>query len=242
MSFSRRDRLRLLLRSFAIQGSWNFPQMQGLGFLYALAPWLRRVNGADTRRCFRRHLGYFNTNPYMVTYVLGVVARLEEEGLGEESVQMRTNLMGPLGAIGDGLYWAGFRPLCLLSALVIATVRVEAAPVFFLVAYNAVHIVDRWPYLNFGYEKAHEAIEGASSLKDRSLGRISRKLITPLAGFFLGFAVFRTGTPGTALLIFAIAFALFRRKWRTPAVLLVMLFVAIVLGYLGIRTGVPWSV
>ena len=242
MSFSRRDRLRLLLRSFAIQGSWNFPQMQGLGFLYALAPWLRKVNDAETKRGFRRHLGYFNTNPYMVTYVLGVVARLEEEGRGEESVQMRTNLMGPLGAIGDGLYWASFRPLCLLSALVLATVRVEVAPVFFLVAYNAVHIADRWSYLNFGYEKAHEAIEGALSLKDRSLGRISRKLITPLAGFLLGFTVFRTGTPGTALLIFAIAFALFRRKWRTPAVLVVMLFVAIVLGYLGIRTGVPWSV
>ncbi|MDF1534947.1 MAG: PTS system mannose/fructose/sorbose family transporter subunit IID [bacterium] len=242
MSFSRRDRLRLLFRSFALQGSWNFPRMQGLGFLYAIAPWLRKAAGKDARSVFRLHLGYFNTNPYMATYVLGVVARLEEEGRGEESVQMRTNLMGPLGAIGDGLYWASFRPLCLLSALLIATVRVEAAPVFFIIAYNAVHIADRWFYLNFGYEKAHEAIKGALSLKDRSVGRVSRILITPLAGFLLGFTVFATGTPGIALLVFASAFILYRRKWRTPVVLAVILFLAIVLGFFGARTSVPWSV
>ena len=260
MKFSRRERLRLLFRSFAIQGSWNFPQMQGLGFLFALSPWLRQVNttgddadnaagdnvsnddGNVVRRSLRRHLGYFNTNPYMATYVLGVVARLEEEGQGEESVRMRTNLMGPLGAIGDGLYWASFRPLCLLLALVIATIRVEIAPLLFLAAYNAVHITDRWSYLNMGYEKAHVAIEGALSLKDRSVGRISRKLIAPVVGFLLGFTVFRTGTPGTALLIFAIAFTLFNRKLRTPAVLTVLLVLAIILGYLGVRPGVPWSV
>ncbi len=264
MSFSRRERLRLLLRSFALQGSWNFPQMQGLGFLFALSPWLRQVHdpkngmdndtdndtdsdtdsdgGNDARRSLRRHLGYFNTNPYMATYVLGVVARLEEEGQGEESVRMRTNLMGPLGAIGDGLYWASFRPLCLLLALLVATVRVEVAGLLFLVVYNAVHISDRWAYLNMGYEKAHVAIEGALSLKDRSVSRISRKLIAPVVGFLLGFTVFGTGTPGTALLIFAIAFTLFNRKWRTPAVLTVLLVLAIILGYLGVRTGVPWSV
>jgi hypothetical protein len=93
-----------------------------------------------------------------------------------------------------------------------------------------------------GYEKAHVAIEGALSLKDRSVSRISRKLIAPVVGFLLGFTVFGTGTPGTALLIFAIAFTLFNRKWRTPAVLTVLLVLAIILGYLGVRTGVPWSV
>ena len=244
MIFSRPERLKLLMRSFALQGSWNFPQMQGLGFLFALAPWLKRVHseGNELRRSLRRHLGYFNTNPYMATYVLGVVARLEEEGQGEESVRMRQNLMGPLGAIGDGLYWANFRPLCLLLALLIATVRIEVAALFFITIYNVIHIADRWIYLNMGYEKAHNAIEGALSLKDRSMGRVSGRLIAPVAGFLLGISVYRSGTPGTALLIFAMAFTLYNRKWRTPAVIAVMVVLAIVLGYLGVRTGVPWSV
>ena len=41
--------------------------------------------------------------------------------------------------------------------------------------------------------------------------------------------------------IFTIAFILYYRKWRTPAVLVIMLVVAIILGYLGVRTEVPWS-
>lgn len=232
--------------------------MQGLGFLFALLPWLNRVNNAGgidsesfdagndaarpNRRSLRRHLGYFNTNPYMATYVLGVVARLEEEERGEEAVQMRTNLMGPLGAIGDGLYWANFRPLCLLATLIVAMFRVDVAVLLFLAFYNAVHITDRWSYLNMGYEKAHTAIEGALALKGRSVGRVSRKLIAPVTGFLLGISVFQTGKPGTVLMIFAVAFTLFHRKWRTPAVLIVILALAIVLGYLGVRTGIPWSI
>ena len=40
MSFNFSDHLNQFLRSLSIQGSWNFPRMQGLGFFYSLLPWL----------------------------------------------------------------------------------------------------------------------------------------------------------------------------------------------------------
>ena len=88
--------------------------MQGLGFFYALLPWLRKVSGDGFKDACHRHLGYFNTNPYMSPYVLGVVSKLEEEGKGEESVKVRNSLMGPLGAMGDSYYWATLLPVTVL--------------------------------------------------------------------------------------------------------------------------------
>ncbi|MGH7464052.1 MAG: PTS system mannose/fructose/sorbose family transporter subunit IID, partial [Longimicrobiales bacterium] len=42
-------RWRVFLRSFSIQGSWNYRTLQGSGFAYALMPVLRWVYG-DTEQ------------------------------------------------------------------------------------------------------------------------------------------------------------------------------------------------
>jgi len=215
--------------------------MQGLGFFYSLVPWLARVSGDGFREACYRHLGYFNTNPYMSPYVLGVVSRLEEEGKGEESVKARNDLMGPLGAMGDGFYWATLLPVTLLLSLSVSFFSMAAAPVFFLLAFNAIHLRNRWVYLNRGYLNAGSPQEGASELNGKVLPRKMERMITPLLGFALGLGAFGTGTPGTAFLFFGAAFLVFRRRWRDPEIFAFLIVLGTVMGFLGPGMRIPWS-
>lgn len=215
--------------------------MQGLGFFYSLLPWLEKVSGEGCRDACQRHLGYFNTNPYMSPYILGVVSRLEEEGRGEDSVKARNNLMGPLGAVGDGYYWATLLPVTLLVALLISFFWMAAAPVVFLLLYNTVHLKNRWNYLNRGYMNAHSPLEGASDLNGKSLPKNLDRIAAPLTGLILGLAAFGTHTPGTAFLVFAAAFLMFRRLWKTPAIFALLVILGTILGFLGPNMRIPWS-
>jgi hypothetical protein len=66
-------------------------------------------------------------------------------------------------------------------------------------------------------------------------------MATPLLGFILGMAAFGTGTPGTSFVLFGIAFAMFRRQWRTPAIFAFLVTLGTVLGFLGTNMRIPWS-
>lgn len=156
---NRWDLLWVYLRSFLIQSSWNFERGLNYGFSFALAPILRKLYlKADQPRCFQRHLEYFNTQPYMASFILGAVARMEWEKSkvpsidwrqrAEEINALKVGMMGPVAAIGDSLFWATFRPFCgLLAAGLVFTgvfsagrYAAVAAVFFFLILYNVGHL------------------------------------------------------------------------------------------------------
>jgi len=111
-------------RSLALQAAWNHQRMQNLGLLHVLAPWsYRRQLDPDQRRLLaRRHLGYFNTNPYLAPFILGGLVRLEDEHLDGGPVSehliagFRDSLSRACGALGDELVWLGARPATVLLA------------------------------------------------------------------------------------------------------------------------------
>ncbi len=119
----RRDLLRCLLRSFALQGSWSFEGMQSLGFAYAAEPALRRLYPQEEafEAARRRHLGFFNTHPFLAATILGAVIRMERDGADEAELQrVKTLLMGPCGAMGDSCFWGGLKPLAVVAAVTLA--------------------------------------------------------------------------------------------------------------------------
>ena len=142
----RSDFTAAFLRSFAIQGSWNYRTMIGGGLGYALTPLLQRIHAGDPvalRKAIERHAGSFNAHPYMSPVAIGAFARLEYEGHDDETLErFRTALRGPLGALGDQAIWAGWRPLCTL--LTIIAVMAGADPLMsvlsFFVVYNTGHV------------------------------------------------------------------------------------------------------
>jgi len=98
------------LRSFTIQGSWNYRSMVGGGVAFCLLPVLRavaRTRGEPLQDALQRHVGHFNAHPYLTSLALGAIARLEADGEDPEAVQrFKAAIRGPLGGLGDALIWA----------------------------------------------------------------------------------------------------------------------------------------
>ncbi len=55
--------------------------MQSLGFAYAMLPALKRLypDPQEYRARLQLHMEYFNTQPYLASFILGAAVRMEEE-------------------------------------------------------------------------------------------------------------------------------------------------------------------
>jgi mannose PTS system EIID component len=161
--------LRVFGRSFFLQASWNPQGMQNLGLAYALFPALKGLYPDPERQmaAVRRHLAFFNTQPYMAAAILGGVIHHElriargEEG-PEVVVGFKAALMGPLAALGDGFFWLSLRPaLGALCAALVPALGAWAA-VLFLVLYNAVHLTLRARLFRMGLRLGDRLVEAVA--------------------------------------------------------------------------------
>lgn len=140
-----RVRRAMLLRSFAVQGSWNYRSLIGTGLAFVLAPALRRIytDPEALRGAIGRHAELFNSHPYLATVAAGAIARLEADGVPPETVaRFKNAVRGSLGSLGDRLVWLTWRPASVLLALGLALADFPwwvAVPAF-LVVYNALHL------------------------------------------------------------------------------------------------------
>lgn len=154
----RSVRISMLLRSFAVQGSWNYETLIGTGFAFAVLPALKRIFGDDEealRSAIARHTSLFNSHPYLATVAIGAVARLEADRVDPKTIErFKSAMRGSLGSIGDQLVWCAWRPASALVGLVLllagATWWVSA--VGFLAIYNALHVPLRAWGLRVGAE------------------------------------------------------------------------------------------
>ena len=133
---------RALLRLFAVQGSYNYERMLGLGVGVAEEPLLRDLADGQYRPAVARGAHFFNAHPYLIGLAVGAAARAEHDGTPPDQIErLREALCGPLGSLGDRLVWAGWLPFCSLLAL--ATFGLGAGPLpvllVFLGTYNIGH-------------------------------------------------------------------------------------------------------
>ncbi|HSJ30837.1 MAG TPA: PTS system mannose/fructose/sorbose family transporter subunit IID [Longimicrobiales bacterium] len=183
-------RLSVFLRSFAIQGSWNYRTLQGSGFAYALMPVLRYVHDDPDRlqEAVIRHTTLFNAHPYLAGIALGAVARMELDGEDPVLIErFKTALRGSLGTLGDRIIWAGWRPACVLLGMVVllSTSSALAGVASFLFVYNVGHLGLRWWALRTGFEGGRHVGE---RLREVPLTRWHRLVVTT-AAFLLGAAL-----------------------------------------------------
>ena len=84
---TKSDITKLFIRSNAIQGAFNFETMQGMGFEWAMLPILDKLytDPEDRKAAYKRHIGYFNSHPWLVGPIFGMTASMEERmSLGED--------------------------------------------------------------------------------------------------------------------------------------------------------------
>ncbi len=165
MSLSRVTRIHVWFRMLLLQGSWNFERLQGLGFLYALLPALKKIyRREELLKVGKEHLSYFNTHPYLAPAVAAAVLKLEEQRAAKEELPVAISdfkemVAAPYAAIGDALFWGGLRPLAAGIALFFAAKGILWAPVVFLLLYNAVPIWFRVAGFVRGYRLGVQSVE-----------------------------------------------------------------------------------
>lgn len=237
---SGRVRIATLLRSFLIQGSWNYHTMLGCGFAWALLPGLRELYGSDKEALHEatvRHSDHFNSHPYLAGVALGAVLKLEADGADAETVRrFKEAVRAPLGSLGDGLIWATWLPGTACAALAAFWLGLPGwiAVVAFLVTYNAGHLALRIWGLRAGLASGRTVGRelAAADLNGRAerlkpvlalmLGLMTGALVAGPDGLLL------SGVPwvGLAALGFGIGWRIGHRVWRPAAVLTVLVIAA----------------
>ncbi len=257
---TRGDLFHVFLRSFLIQSAWNFERGLNYGFAFALAPILRRVYlRADQPKSFQRHFEYFNTQPYMACFILGAVARMETEMAsspeadrqrrGEEIHALKVGMMGPVAAMGDSLFWATYRPFCVILAVTLAYSGALPSgryslvvPLLFLAVFNAGHLMVRtlafaqgWrlgdqvvlSLRRYGFQEATRSFKQVAAL---ALGVLVVLLNRPQIGFSGEMSVFTLKIVffGTILAIYTFAL---RKKIGPSRVFYAVVLFALMLAY-----------
>jgi mannose/fructose/N-acetylgalactosamine-specific phosphotransferase system component IID len=159
------DLFRVFLRALLIQASWSYERMQSLGFAFAIQPVLRKLypDQAEYESRLWIHLEYFNTQPYLASFILGAVVRLEEDrtsgrNVSEDVSSLKTALMAPLGALGDTFFWGSLKPFAAVVAVALLMTGHWWAPLLFLVFYNMWHVGLRAGMLFWGYQSGGDAM------------------------------------------------------------------------------------
>ncbi|EAA0659425.1 PTS mannose/fructose/sorbose transporter family subunit IID [Shigella flexneri] len=145
---TKKDINRVAWRSMLLQASFNYERMQASGWLYGLLPALKKIhtNKRDLARAMKGHMGFFNTHPFLVTFVIGIILAMERSKQDVNSIQSTKIAVGaPLGGIGDAMFW-----LTLQGSILGAVV--------FIVLFNVVHLGLRFGLAHYAYRMGVAAI------------------------------------------------------------------------------------
>ena len=193
----RRHLIAIFFRSFFLQSVWNYQSLLSVGFAYALLPAAKVLYKTKKERIdfIRRHLNFFNAHPYFASYALGAITRVEEDmtnniGDAQQVERLKNALIGPLGALGDQMFWGTIKP----AAVLIGVIAVLLAPdiyiflsilILLLLLYNIPHFYIRLYGILEGYR------QGFAVYKLISLKRYKkyRNFYIALGALSLGFVI-----------------------------------------------------
>ena len=153
---------KMVWRSLFLQASFNYERMQAAGWLYGIMPGLEKIhtNKDDLSTSMGHNLEFFNTHPFLVTFVMGIVLSLEQQKADINSIRaVRVAAMGPLGGIGDALFWYTLVPI---TAGITANMAINGSafgPILFLLIFNAVQFALRYFLMYWSYDLGSKAIE-----------------------------------------------------------------------------------
>ena len=170
LKLTKKDRISVWIRSFFLQGSWNYERMQNGGWAFAMIPAIKRLykTKEEQSAALKRHLEFFNTHPYVASPILGVTLALEEERANGAPVEdvtiqgVKVGMMGPLAGIGDPVFWFTIRPILGALAASLAISGNILGPIIFFLGWNIIRMVFTWYTQEFGYKAGSRISEDLS--------------------------------------------------------------------------------
>jgi N-acetylgalactosamine PTS system EIID component len=151
----------MALRSLLLQASFNYERMQAGGWLYTLIPALRKIhkNPQDLANSMKMHMEFINVHPFDVTFLSGLVLAMERSKEKISTIRaVKVALMGPLGGIGDALFWLTLLPICAGIGASLALQGSIFGPIVFFLLFNIVHFALRFGLAHYGYQAGTKAI------------------------------------------------------------------------------------
>lgn len=153
---------KMVWRSLFLQASFNYERMQAAGWLYGILPGLEKIHTDkdDLSKSMKHNLEFFNTHPFLVTFVMGIILSLEQQKADTNTIRaVRVAAMGPLGGIGDAIFWFTLVPI---TAGITANMAINgslAGPILFLLIFNAVQFLIRYWLMHWSYNLGSKAID-----------------------------------------------------------------------------------
>lgn len=175
---NKKDLINIFIRSNFLLGSFNFERMQAIGFCVSLLPALRKVYKDDKpamAAAMKRHLEFFNTQPFLATPIMGITAAMEEKkangaDISDQTISgVKVGLMGPLAGVGAPIFWGTLRPVLAALGAGIALTGSIMGPLIFFLVFNAIRLATNWYGVMYGYSKGTELVDEMGGNKMRFL-------------------------------------------------------------------------
>jgi mannose/fructose/N-acetylgalactosamine-specific phosphotransferase system component IID len=190
-----RDLFRVFGRALLIQSSWSYERLQSLGFAFAIEPVLRKLypDQAEYESRLWIHLEYFNTQPYLASFILGAVIRMEEDrttgrNVSEDVSSLKAALMAPLGALGDTFFWGALKPFAAVVAVALLMTGHWWAPLLYLLFYNICHVGLRVGMLFWGYRSGGDAMALMARYSLMNMAKRLKLITLTVLGGMIGMA------------------------------------------------------
>lgn len=152
---------KMVWMSCFLQSSFNYERMQACGWLWSMLPGLQKIhtNKEDLKASMAHNLDFLNTHPFLVTFVMGIVLSLEQNKAETPTIRsVRISAAGPLGGIGDALFWLTLVPI---TAGLTANLAMDGnilGAILFLLIFNVVQFVVRYALLYWSYNLGTKAV------------------------------------------------------------------------------------
>lgn len=177
---------------FFQEASVSYERLQAPGFFYAISPVLVKLYGDNpeelTAAC-KRHMQFYNSEPYCGLAIHGITLALEEERangapISDEAINsLKTGLMGPLAGLGDSVRAGTIAPIVTAFCISIGQTGNLIAP--FLLEGILVAIV--WPFVIWLLKKSyHTGKEGIQEIFSSGKLNWITTMTSTLGGITLG--------------------------------------------------------
>lgn len=154
---------KMAWRSCFLQASFNYERMQSAGWLYSILPGLEKIhadNKEDLALSMTHNMEFFNIHPFLVTFAMGIILSMEQKKVDIPTIRaVRVSLMGPLGGIGDAIFWMTLVPILAGITSNMAIAGNIFGPILFLIVFNIIQFALRFGLMNWSYKMGMNALD-----------------------------------------------------------------------------------
>ncbi len=176
-----------LIKSMFYQGNWNITNLQGTGFTWLLKDFFKRNNTELPSDFKLSNSYYFNTNPYLVTFILGLL--LKETQLHGKIGDYDKIYGSALAALGDTFFWHSLRPFVFFISLCTFIIDPLVMVILYFILFNIFNIVFRILGFYYGYTLGVNVIQIFNRIKFNRWSKIFDGITTFMAGAVIAYII-----------------------------------------------------